>query len=194
MAMDRWGALDRAHVEFETRLLLVRPHDWVRPTPCDAWDVRALTNHVVGGSRRYTMLLHGAEADTVNRTRTDDHLGTDPVASFLTSAADVTAAFREDGALARIAHHPLGDCTGEQLLAMRVVDVTVHAWDLARGLGVAEILDRDLVEFAHAHAVVIERGRERGSFSLPTSPLPPKASRQARLIHLAGRRIEGVQS
>lgn len=184
-------ALSRANAAFEQRLRLVGADDWSRPTPCSEWDAHALVHHVIGGNRRYTMLLHGASAESVNRTRTENHLGDDPVTAFMTTAGELAAAFREDGALTRLAHHPVGDRTGADLLTMRVLDVTVHAWDLARALDVDDTLDPDAVEFALAHAAVIEAGRGHGSFAIPTGPPPVATSPQARLLHLAGRSPEG---
>jgi uncharacterized protein (TIGR03086 family) len=191
---DGFVALGGANAAFEQRLRLVGADDWQRPTPCSEWDVHALVNHVIGGNRRYRMLLRGASAASVDRTRTEDHLGPDPVAAFTTTARELAAAFREDGALSRIAHHPIGDRTGAELFAMRVLDVTVHAWDLARALDVDDTLDPEAVEFALAHTQVIEAGREHGSFTIPTSTSPPAPSTQARLLHLAGRSLEGDRS
>ena len=134
-------------------------------------------NHVVGANRRYTMLLHGATADEVDATRTADHLGDDPVASFVATTAELTAAFREPGAMARMAHHPAGERTGAQLLEMRVLDVTVHTWDLARSIGADESLDPDAVAFALTLRDTFEAGRERGSFAPPTGETPADSSR-----------------
>jgi uncharacterized protein (TIGR03086 family) len=189
--LDGLKVLGRADAAFEQRLRRVGADDWPRPTPCSEWDVHALVNHVIGGNRRYVMLLRGASAESVDRTRTDDHLGADPVLAFTTNARELATAFHEGGALARIAHHPVGDRTGAQLLAMRVLDVTVHTWDLASALVVDDTLDPEAVEFALAHAQVIEAGREHGSFAIPTDPPPITTSPQARLLHLAGRSIEG---
>src|SRR5262249_61633916 len=133
--------LSRADDGFAQRLALVRPGQWAAPTPCTEWDVRALVNHVVGANRRYTMLLHGATTDQVEATRAVDHLGDDPVTSFAATAAELTAAFGEPGAMARTAYHRAGERTGVQLLEMRVVDIAVHAWDLARATGAGESLD-----------------------------------------------------
>lgn len=180
--------LTRADDGFTQRLALVRPHQWVAPTPCAAWDVKALVNHVVGANRRYAMLLHGASADDVDATRATDHLGDDPAASFLATATEFRAAISEAGAMERTARHPAGDRTGAQLLEMRVLDVAVHTWDLARAIGADESLDPDVVAFALALQDTFEAGRARGSFAPPPGETPADPSAQARLLHRLGRR------
>ena len=180
--------LSRADDGFTQRLALVRHAQWAAPTPCAGWDVRALVNHVVGANRRYTMLLHGAAAEAVDATRTADHLGDDPVASFVATAAELHAAMREPGAMARTARHPVGERTGAQLLHMRVLDVAVHTWDLARAVGADESLDPDLVAFALTLENTFDAGRARGSFAPPPGKVPADSSPQARLLHLLGRR------
>jgi uncharacterized protein (TIGR03086 family) len=180
--------LARADEGFAQRLAVVRPDQWNAPTPCAAWDVRALANHVVGANRRYVMLLHGAAADDVDATRAADHLGDDPSAAFVASAIELRAVIGEEGAMQRTAHHPAGDRTGAQLLDMRVLDVAVHTWDLARAIGADECLDPDVVAFALALPATFEAGRARGSFAPPPGEPPTDASAQARLLHLSGRR------
>jgi len=180
--------LSRAGDGFAQRLALVQPDQWTALTPCTEWDVRALVNHVVRANRRYTLLLHGAPAGEVDATRTVGHLGHDPVASFVTTAAELHAAFREPGALARTAHHPAGERTGAQLLEMRVLDVAVHTWDLAWAIGADESLDPDVIAFALTLQDTFEAARARGSFAPPPGKTPAHLSAQARLLHLLGRR------
>ena len=180
-------ALRTANAGFERRLRLVRRDDWERPTPCEEWDVRALVNHVVGANGRYVLLLKGASAMEVDATRGADHLGDDPLASCLATAAELTDAFREEGALARTVHHPAGYRTGAELLGMRVLDVAVHCWDLARAIDADETLDADVVEFVLAVAPRIEASRQHGAFAPPVGEIASDKSPQDRLLHLVGR-------
>ena len=42
--------------------------------------------------------------------------------------------------------HPLGAMSGQSFLELRVFDITLHAWDLARSIGVDEELAPPLVD------------------------------------------------
>jgi uncharacterized protein (TIGR03086 family) len=134
------------------------------------------------------MLLHGATTDEVEATRAVDHLGEDPVASFAATAAELTAAFGEPGAMARTACHRAGERNGAQLLGMRVLDIAVHTWDLARAIAASESLDPGVVAFALTHHDTIDAGRQRGAFAPPPGTAPAGGSAQARLLYLSGRR------
>jgi uncharacterized protein (TIGR03086 family) len=180
-------ALRAATQSFARRLRLVGDGDWCSPTPCTAWDVRALVNHVIGANRRYTMLLRGAPAGAVEATRAADHIGVDAVSSFSTSANETEDAFREPGALDRVVHHPTGDRTGRELLSMRVLDVSVHTWDLARAIGADENLDPELAGFALAIAMNTDLIASPGSFVAPEGDLPVNRAVQTRLLHIVGR-------
>jgi hypothetical protein len=61
--------------------------------------------------------------------------------------------------LADVCDHPDGTTTtGAQFLALRVIDVSVHAWDLARAIGGDEQLD---VELCHLVLDVLTPSDER---------------------------------
>jgi uncharacterized protein (TIGR03086 family) len=147
---QRLDLLERADGGFARCLNTVTETDWHRPTPCTEWDVTALVNHVIGANRRYVLLLHGASAEEVEGTRTIDHVGSDPLASFAATAAQVVASFREPGATTRVVPHRNGHRTGAELLSMRIVDVAVHTWDLARAVGVDARIEPAVVDAALA--------------------------------------------
>ena len=186
--MEDIEALERARGEFDRRLRLVQADDWSRPTPCSEWTVRDLANHVVGGCRRYTMLLHGAQPNETNALRALDHLGDDPVGAFAALADEMSEAFREPSALDRTVHHPAGDRSGRALLDMRIMDFTLHAWDLARAIGSDERLDPDLVaRLGDVLPAMVAELSEWGYFRAAFGPPPDDASPETRLLHLTGR-------
>ncbi len=147
--MDQISALASARSEFDRRLRQVGPGDWDRPTPCSDWNVRALVQHVLGGTRVVPALLAGgtrAEGLALRDTPFADH----PVSEFQILADAQALAFGESGALERMCAHPAGDIPGSVMLDFRIGDFALHAWDLARAIGADETLPAELVEFVWA--------------------------------------------
>jgi uncharacterized protein (TIGR03086 family) len=171
------ATLVTANHGFADRLVLVGPDDWGRPTPCTEWDVRALVDHVIGANVRYRLLLGGAPLAEVEATRSIDHVGSDPLGAFESTAADEVGCFEDEGVMDRGFHHAAGRRTGRELLAMRVMDVGVHTWDLARAIGADDTIDRDVVDAALAAVPLGEADA--------TTPQP--SSRQDRLLLRTGR-------
>ncbi|GAC1597958.1 MAG: TIGR03086 family metal-binding protein [Acidimicrobiales bacterium] len=186
--MDAIEALERSRDEFAQRVLLVKAEDWTRSTPCDGWDARALVNHVIGGCRRYTALLHGASADDFRNLLPPDHVGGEVAGAFAVAANEVIAAFNEPGSLDRIVHHPMGDRPGHVLAVMRVTEFVVHGWDVARAIGADEHLDVQVVEWVWPPLdAMIPTLSQSGYFHQSATVLADDASPQDRLLHLLGR-------
>ena len=53
------------------------------------------------------------------------------LAGFLHSFGGLCAAFDRAGFLAQVFPTPLGEGPGELLVAMRITELTIHAWDVA---------------------------------------------------------------
>jgi uncharacterized protein (TIGR03086 family) len=183
--VDHDAALDRATAGFARTLSQVRDDQWDAPSPNPGWSVRDLVNHVVGGNRRYVVLLTGAPTVEVEAMRDLDHLAGDPMQAFVETSAEVAVAFRAPGAMAQIVHHRLGDRTGAELLVMRVIEHSVHGWDLARAIGAEDRLDPDVTQVL-LDAFAADPGMlARTSF--PASNPPTTADPQLRLLNLTGR-------
>jgi uncharacterized protein (TIGR03086 family) len=183
-----------ASAGFERLLREVHPDQWHWPTPCAEWDVRQLVNHMTAGNLNYVLLLRAGSAADFLAMRDKDMLGDDPVGAFTRSVRDCAAAFAEPGALTRILDYPLGKVEGQQALAVRTTDSTIHTWDLARAINASETLDPGLVEWIDTNLDVIYAGLAETPvspdtthrfFTAPTGPSP--TSRQARLLHRMGR-------
>jgi uncharacterized protein (TIGR03086 family) len=187
--MDPLDALDRAVQGFDARLALVEDVHWPRPTPCEAWDVRFLVAHVVGGNRFAAQVLDGASADAaMEHVLSQPQLGAEPRADFASSSAAQRERFRTDGALRRTVSHPVGDMSAAQFLDFRIFDIAVHAWDLARAIGADDALDPALAQAALD--IIQSAGGQMGFGITPSGQAAQDASAQERLLDLAGRRGE----
>ncbi|WP_141954557.1 TIGR03086 family metal-binding protein [Actinoallomurus bryophytorum] len=199
MADSPEGPLDRfvlSSAGFERRLRAVRPGQWAWPTPCTEWNVRRLVNHMTRGNLNYVGLLQGGTSEEFLRLRDADALGTDPVGAYARSAEECAEAFAAPGALERILDYPLGKVAGRQALAVRTTDATVHTWDLARAIGVDDVLDAGLVTWIDDHLEDIYAGLAETPvavdtthrfFAAPEGVLAADASRQDRLLRRMGR-------
>jgi uncharacterized protein (TIGR03086 family) len=139
-----------ARLEFKRRLALVGVDDWARPTPCTEWNVRQLVNHVIGSDLRYTDLLNGGSADDFVRRHHEETgeahmMSGDPHDDWERSGAAFDSAIRERGAAQRVVDYPWGPLLGRELLENRIVDITIHTWDLARAIDADDVLDERLV-------------------------------------------------
>ena len=185
--MDELTALHVSGEELARRLVEVRPEHLQQPSALPGWTVFDLANHVVGGGKRYTLILAGADAQTMQATRTQDHVGDDPMVLHISYQRELEAAFAEPGVLTRTVQHPSGERTALQLLHMRVAEQALHAVDLARSLGLDETLDADLVDYMLARvAPEFGFGRDNGFFAAE-GVIADDATSQARLLALSGR-------
>jgi uncharacterized protein (TIGR03083 family) len=91
---------DRRALEATGRIVAnVAPGQWTAPTPCAAWDVHALVNHLVAGNLWAAELAGGRTVEEVGDRLDGDLLGTDPRRAYDASAAAANAAFAAPGAL-----------------------------------------------------------------------------------------------
>lgn len=185
--MDDLAALDRAGAELRARLAVLEPDQLPLPSVLPGWTVYDLVNHVIGGALRYRLMLDGADQATMAATRTQDHVGADPVSSYGDLSAPLRERFRQPGALEQVVQHPAGRRTGLELLRMRNTDVALHAVDLARSIDADDRLAPDLVDYLLAAcAPMFDAGRAAGFFGVARD-VGPDADPQERLLALAGR-------
>lgn len=173
--------------EFDWRVRAVRPQQWGEPTPCSEWNVRELVNHLVVEQSWAPLLLGGATIDDVGDRFDGDQLGDDPVAAWERAAAAAREAFAVPGALRRSVELSYGSRPADGYCQEMTMDLTVHAWDLARGIGVAEQLDeslvRDVLGFIEPQ---VEHLAGTGLFGQPVD-VSEAADAQTRLLALLGR-------
>lgn len=182
--------LRTARADLQARVEQIGADQWDLPTPCDDWTVRDLVAHLTAGNQMSVDLLNGATVDEAV-ARLQAAAATDnPVGDFIQASDAQEAAFAEDGAMERICHHRLGDMPGAQIVGLRLTDLSGHAWDLSRALGIDETLPQDVVE------AVWERVQPlapilpaTGMFAEPQGDLADDASTQDKLLHTLGRKV-----
>jgi uncharacterized protein (TIGR03086 family) len=118
---------------------------WSVPSPCAAWDVRFLVNHIVAGNLWVAPLVGGSTIEEVGDRYDGDILGDDPLAAYDRSAAEAAEAFRAPGAMEAPVAVSYGPVPGSVYAGHRFMDVLIHGWDVARATGQDTTLDPDLV-------------------------------------------------
>lgn len=177
-------AFDAGLSEFDRRVRQVE--DWDAPTPCAEWTVRDLVNHVTAEHLWAPHLLRGITLAEIGEQFDGDVLGPDPVAAWAAAAVASQDAFHQRGAMAGQVHTSGGAINADEYAWQMVFDLTIHAWDLARGAGLDENLDPDLVttitdEMSHYFPVWY------GTILAPPAPVAADAGPQDRLIAATGR-------
>lgn len=174
--------------EFDRRVRAVRSDQWHDPTPCTDWDVRILVNHLVTEQLWVPLLMDGATVEDVGDRFDGDQLGDDPVATWQSASAAARESFAAPGAMRRHVELSYGRRPAEGYCREMTMDLAVHAWDLARGIGGDERLDGDLV--AEVYDMVASQADQLAGTGLfgPQVKVAEDADTQTRLLALLGRR------
>lgn len=124
----------------------VRPDVLDRPTPCDEFAVRDVAAHLVGVLEAVAALGRGEDPFAVPPATAPD----DGWLDRWTAAAHAVQAAWTDDVLDRPMALPWQQGPGGEILRGYVSEVTVHTWDLAKGLGVDPAWDDRALEVAIA--------------------------------------------
>lgn len=177
----------RAMTEFDDRVRAVRADQWDNPTPCAEWTVRDLLNHLTAEQLWAPWLLGGSTLDDVGDRFDGDVLGDDPVDSWDHASSRARSAWDSPGASTGEVHVTGGVIPAEDYGWQMTLDLTIHAWDLARGIGADDELDPELVNVVHTvFAPQVESWQGLGIFDPPRT-VSDDANTQARLLALLGR-------
>lgn len=156
------------------------------PSPCSEWTVRGVLNHLVIGNLMAEAIVAGGP----HPDRNTDRLGEDPRAAFAASVAGTRAALAEPGVLERIVPTPIGAAPAAFLVQMRVAELLVHGWDMAKATGQSTDLDAELAGevLAAWRARIGDGPRTALPFAQPR-PVPADATAADRLAGFLGRTV-----
>ncbi|MFE0752201.1 TIGR03086 family metal-binding protein [Gordonia sp. NPDC058843] len=111
------------------------------PTPCDEFDVRTLSAHMVATAQRARALADGADVRAMPTIAEHHDAGT---YSALVEAA--LESWADDAALSRMVQVPWGEVPGAGALWGYVSETLVHGWDLAVATGQPAETDPETAE------------------------------------------------
>ncbi|MEO3785131.1 TIGR03086 family metal-binding protein [Actinocorallia sp. B10E7] len=177
---------ERALDLFEGVVVGVPENAWSLPSPCEGWTAGDLLGHVIGGQLEIIALVGREEppdaADAPGRL-----VGPDPVASWRRARAACAAALTPEALATPIPFGGFGELPLRDLLDTYVLELLVHAWDLARAAGLPVRLDPDLVHRASATAQVIGTTMRKEGLLGPALTPPRGAGELTRLLAFLGR-------
>jgi uncharacterized protein (TIGR03086 family) len=171
---------ERAAARAAETLAHVRPEQLDGPTPCAAWSVQELIEHMVGST---DYLLDAAGAGVTVR------FAPATVEAYRSGVARVLDVLARPGVPQRRCRSPLDfEWSVADATAGTFMDNLVHTWDLATATGQDRGLDDELVAACVAMFLpdMPERGRAAGIVG-PAVAVPRDASAQDRLLGAMGR-------
>jgi uncharacterized protein (TIGR03086 family) len=169
----------------------IKPDQWTNPTPCADWNVRQVLQHVTNGNVIFAKLATGERAPgpITPEERAVDWLGADPAAGFRATGKAMHDAFLTPGFLEGRHETPvMGEQSGTTMVHMRMNELLIHGWDLARGTGQPADLPEDLAEGALTlwQTRLADRPRQGMPFDAP-KPVADDAPAIDRLAAFLGR-------
>ena len=164
--MDPLTQLDQLGPHLGGVVAGIRPEQLDAPTPCDAFTVRGVLEHMIGGATAFAAAYRGTTPDEPDLR--------DPLRRFSGVLGDLVAA--------------IGDVPGDIFARFVVLDGLVHGWDMAVATGQSYDPPDDLVAAADAFArQALDPLRDGTTFAAAVEPAPG-ASPIERLARYTGRR------
>jgi uncharacterized protein (TIGR03086 family) len=188
---DRRSILIDAYENAAIIIAGIRPDQLRNSTPCHGYDVAGMIDHVVEAGHRAAALGRGQAPPSGDAS---PHVELSEAPDRLRGAAqDAAAAWGDDGRLVTIATMPWGErYTGAAFIDMYLLELAVHAWDLARATGQLDQLASKLAApaLSGAHAFIKPEFRNVAGPGAPFGaelPPPPGASAWERFVAFTGR-------
>jgi uncharacterized protein (TIGR03086 family) len=189
MIPDDITELHRRSVEtFDRFVHRIGAAQWGDATPCDAWDVRALVNHLTNENLWAEALFGGRSIADVGSAFDGDVLGDDPVATWERVSAAALGRMGEPDAMDRPVELSRGRVPGRVYAVELFADHVMHSWDLARGIGTDDAIDPSLVGPAKVWFAEVEDAYRAAGSIAERPPIPDGADDQTVFLAMTGRR------
>lgn len=149
MDTDTVDLLQQGYAWTTDRVAGVRDDALTAPTPCDAWDLRLLLEHMLGALDVLTSSLEGVPQESGPTLVLDG----DWNATLADIAARSHAVWHSPGVMGRTCMLPLGPTPAPVVAEINLLEVLVHGWDIGQATGEAAAIPTGLAE----HVLVFAR-------------------------------------
>lgn len=166
----------------------IRDDQWGIPSNCTQWTVKQLVNHLVNENYWEPELLSGKTIKEVGDRFEGDLLGNNPVEIWEKTLKDANAKLDSNpNIIDRMCHLSYGNVPCHEYISQRILDLTIHGWDIAKSTGQDQKLPEELVKFLwDTFSPQEQLLRESGVFGQKID-VPATADLQTRLLGLLGR-------
>ncbi|HEX3588732.1 MAG TPA: TIGR03086 family metal-binding protein [Pseudonocardiaceae bacterium] len=184
--MEPMATYDRAAAVATSVVERISEEQFGLPTPCTAWTVRGVLNHIVIGN----MIADAIVAGVAHPNRNVDHLSRVPKDTFARSMVRTRETLTTPGLFDRVVSTPVGERPGLYLVHLSVAELLVHSWDLAQATGQSTDLDAELVQWVRTdwQTRLGDTPRTLLPFGEP-QPVPDQATAADRLAAYLGRSV-----
>jgi len=180
--------LEQAIASTRAILVNVSADQMGNDTPCEAYKVSDLINHIVGGEHAFVARLNRKpEPSEGGDVATGDY-----VAAFDEGAVKVVEGFAAPGALDAVYVLPFAEMPGIAMMGLAVIEIFQHGWDLAKATGQATDLAPELAAGILAQAKRTIPDDVRGPQGAPygfEQTAPDGASNADHLAAFMGRKV-----
>jgi uncharacterized protein (TIGR03086 family) len=187
MSSRSGGLLDQGLDFFTSIVTRLSDDDWERPTPCAGWTARDVLGHLMTSMRVAISAMQGRPPTWPDAARPGELVEGDPAGfwrGIVVQARDVL----RNADLAREMETPLGRTVADDL-AIPVIDLYVHAWDLGVAVGIDVEIPADVIDYAHAYIDPLPNDMIRGDNRAfgPQASVPASATPTERFVAWTGR-------
>ncbi|SFT94680.1 TIGR03086 family protein [Geodermatophilus amargosae] len=155
---------------------------WDDPAPCEGWVARDVVRHVVEWMP--SLYLGAVGRPLPEGPSVDD----DPAGAWRAADAAISALLEDPAVASRPTSTHAGDMTLQELVAMTgLMDLLVHAWDLARATGQDETLDQAEASGFLAGIEPWDAALRGSGHYGPRVPVPDDADDLTKLLAFTGR-------
>jgi uncharacterized protein (TIGR03086 family) len=181
---DAAGLLERALSYVLGAVSAIPPGCLSRPTPCRAWDLRALLWHL---DESLTTLQEGIDTGRIALESTvDEPAAADPVAAVRGRVCRLRGAWTAPVAhrVIAIADRPLETTV---VAGAGALEIAVHGWDISQACGQRQPIPRGLSLDLLTIAAVLVTGADRRPAFGPSAPVAAPGGPSERLVAFLGR-------